>query len=428
VRDHLNLRRLEDLFPRYWDAALSSAERAEFERILATDPEARQAFLMLSMQAVTPAELTALATRLPAAALPPERWSRRRLLALAGGGFAAGVAALAGWRLLLRPDTMPVRLEATRGMVRLDGGEAAAGTLLLQGAVLRSVGPGSSAVLSLADGSTVSITGDSSIGVERGGRRLRLHDGSASAAFLPSGRNEPVVLATPAASVVSAGGAELTLGSAPRVTEVGVRAGQVRVSDRAGDLVDEVHQGEVLTLHPGGECKKQTLRPSPTSYRLDLARSRPDDWKVGRLVATDAGPAVAPEFWYDPYHSAVLSQVRSNNQWTRGFASLFPDSLIKVRYYVDRPGRGQVVFCVRTERVNPHDTGVVEVNDAFVNARPGEWQWLEARPRDMLAVRHAPTFGPPWVVFLLIFNTYELDLGLRVADLRVSRNGGGTNG
>jgi hypothetical protein len=69
-------------------------------------------------------------------------------------------------------------------------------------------------------------------------------------------------------------------------------------------------------------------------------------------------------------------------------------------------------------------SGVIEVNDAFVASRPGQWQWLEARPRDMLDTKEAPAFGAPWVGFLFIFNTYETDLGLRIADLRVSRGGG----
>ena len=37
---------------------------------------------------------------------------------------------------------------------------------------------------------------------------------------------------------------------------------------------------------------------------------------------------------------------------------------------------------------------------------------------------HAPTVEAPWVGFLLIVNTYTADLGLRVAEYRVTRPGG----
>jgi hypothetical protein len=57
-------------------------------------------------------------------------------------------------------------------------------------------------------------------------------------------------------------------------------------------------------------------------------------------------------------------------------------------------------------------------------ARPGEWQWLEVEARGMLDNMGAPTVDAPWVGFLLIINTYTADLGLRVAEYRVTRPGG----
>ncbi|MFO0842214.1 MAG: FecR domain-containing protein [Gemmataceae bacterium] len=428
MKENLNIRRLEELFPRYWDSTLSPGELAELEDTLRSDAEARQYFLMLSMQVVAPVELSAIATHLPKAPAPEVGWSRRRLLRTAAGGLALGVAGVLGWIAFRRAVGGSARLEEVHGLVRLDASAASAGMRVGPGALLRSVGPRSSAVLTLPGGSTVSITGDSSVSVEEDGRRLRLYQGTAVADVRPSVGHDPLVLATPAAAVVSPGGAAVTLGSEGGVTEVGVQTGQVRVSDRGGAVVGDVREGELLTVRADGDSRKQALRPTPDSFRWDLSRGLPTGWAVGHLEATDAGPAVAPEFWYDPYHSAILSQIRSDHQWTRGFVTLYPDSVIRVRYRVDRPGRGQLVICVRTPRSDPPATGVIEVNDAFVNSRPGEWQWLEARPRDMLDVKEAPKFGPPWVGFLIIFNTYEVDLGLRVADLRVSRNGGDLNG
>lgn len=428
MKEQRNIRRLEDLFPRYWDSTLSPAELAELEETLRSDAEARQYFLMLSMQVVAPVELSAIATQLPPPPVAPVGWSRRRLLRFAGSGLALSVAGLLGWSAFRRAIAGSARLEEVHGLVRLDASAASAGMRVGPGVLLRSVGPRSSAVLTLPGGSTVSITGDSSVSVEQEGRRLRLYKGTAIANVRPAGGHDPLVLATPAAAVVSPDGAAVTLGSESGVTEIGVQTGLAHVSDRGGAVVGDVREGELMTVRPDGDSHKQMLRPTPHSFRWELKRGLPSGWAVGHLAATDAGPAVAPEFWYDPYHSAILSQIRSDNQWTRGFVTLHPDSLIRVRYWVDRPGRGQLVICVRTPRSDPPSTGVIEVNDAFVNSRPGQWQWLEARPRDMLDVKEAPKFGPPWVGFLIIFNTYEIDLGLRVADLRVSRNGGDLNG
>src|SRR5262249_13708757 len=126
-----------------------------------------------------------------------------------------------------------------------------------------------------------------------------------------------------------------------------------------------------------------------------------------------------PVLWFDPYHNAQMYQIRSDHRWHKGFARVHPDSRFVVKYWVDRPGPSQLVAVVRKDDVAAPDTGVVECNGAFEKAEPGQWNVLEVRVGDMLDNKHAPIFGAPWVAFLLIFNTYKEDLGLRVAEFRV---------
>jgi hypothetical protein len=59
-----------------------------------------------------------------------------------------------------------------------------------------------------------------------------------------------------------------------------------------------------------------------------------------------------------------------------------------------------------------------------------EWQWLEIKAEDMLKApnKHAPKFGAPWIGFLFIFNTYTKDLGLKIAEFRVTRAGAANPG
>jgi hypothetical protein len=164
---------------------------------------------------------------------------------------------------------------------------------------------------------------------------------------------------------------------------------------------------------------------TPDEFAWDLTRPLPDGWQVGTRRRTAEGPVVEPEFWFDPYHQARMSQIRSNKEWACGFFRLLPDSILRVRYWVDRPGPSQMCICVRTARSRSADTGMLECNGAFAEARPRQWQWLEVPAQDLLDNLHTPTFGPPWIGFLVIFNTYEVDLGLKVAEFRVTRPGGG---
>jgi len=136
---------------------------------------------------------------------------------------------------------------------------------------------------------------------------------------------------------------------------------------------------------------------------------------------TPDGPVVRTVAWPDPYYDhREMFQIRSDHQWTRGLFSLDDDSTLRVRYRAKEPSpRGQVCVCVRTASTRASDTGMLEYNGGF-EATGGEWKWLAVRAGDMLANKHAPKFGAPRVGFLLIFNTFESDVGLEVAGFRVS--------
>ena len=429
--------RLEELFLRYWDNALTDSQAMEFEQLLRSDPDARERFRLLSLQAVTAADLAAV-NRVPEFARfadqqPAGRWSRRTVLRVLGGGLAAGlVTGIVGRQYW--GSSRPVRMTGVRGAVRLmtEDGEAAAhnGGVIPPGATVSTAGFDSSVLLTCPDGTGVSLAGDSSLTVE-GDRRLVLRRGNATAEVGPSsGDHAPIVLATAMASMTSQTGASLAIGHALSATEVGVREGRVTVSGPSGEPMGVVQQGELLTVRDDGDRKKQPLPPPPDNFALDLTRPLPDGWHIGTRDVTLAGPILRPAIYNDPYHRYTpMYQVRSDKQWLRGFFQLSPESDIRVRYRVSKPGpQSQIVICVRTTRLRDAATGVLEYNGAFSQARPGEWQTLSVRARDMLDNKHTPTFDAPWIGFLYIVNTYEEDLGLEIADFRVIGPGRPTAG
>jgi hypothetical protein len=67
---------------------------------------------------------------------------------------------------------------------------------------------------------------------------------------------------------------------------------------------------------------------------------------------------------------------------------------------------------------------MLECNTAFTNAKPREWQWLEVKAGDMIFAKDVERFPAPWVGFLVIFNTYKVDLGLKIAEFQVVPSGG----
>lgn len=414
-------RPIDEFFVRYWDNALTADQAEELDRRLAADAETRAHFRQFCLHAVAAADL-------PAAAAPP-RPTRRRVLRYLAAGAGAAAAGLLGWWSVTNRPASGVRLTSTRGAVVL---RDAAGQLaplsgaVPPGATLTTVGPSAAALLSYPDGTNVAISGDSIVAVADNGQRLLLSKGTASAEVVArTGQAGALTLATPEATMNEVSQVVLTLGHGAGGTEVGVHQGRVSVSAHSGEPLEVVRGGEVLTVQSGRRRHKQALVPAPEAMAWDFAQPLPADWHVGHRQLTPAGPVVVPELWFDPYHQTEMYQIRSDKRWSRGFCRLFPDSVVRVKYRVAQAGPSQVCFCVRAERLIDPQTAVVECNGAFAGARPGQWQWLEVKAADMLDNKHGPAFAAPWVAFLVIFNTYKINLGLEVAQLRVTRGPSG---
>lgn len=410
--------RLDELFVRYWDGALTPAEAAELSGWLTADPAARGWFQVLCAQAVAAAELPAVAPPLPAAG----GWSRRRALGLFGG-LAAGAAGVAGgWWLWA--DRAPVRLSAVQGDVRVraaDGRALRAGGAVPAGATVETEGVGVVAVLEYPGGGTVSLLGGSAVTVT-GGHELRLHRGTAAADL----GAEPVALSTALVRLDDVGGSAVTLGQGQAAAEVAVHRGAVRVADAGGAPLAVVKGGELLTVGADGERRQGRAPAAPAEFAWDLAAPLPAGWGVGRREVGPDGPVVRPVAWPDPYYDhAPMFQIRSDHQWTRGLFALADDSVVHVRYRArEAEPRGQMCFCVRPVRPGAAATGVLEYNGGF-EGTGGGWRWLRARAADMLSNKHAPAFAAPRVAFLVIVNTFEADIGLEVAEFRVTRPGAG---
>lgn len=416
------------LFVRYWDNSLSPAELQQLLEKLSSDVEAREQFQFLSLQAIAAAENT-VALGTPAAdairrSLAPRR-SRRQFLRYLGGGVAAGIAGtLIGRHYWPEEPASAIRLSATSGEVKLrapDGGTIVARGPMPEGAVLTTVGPSSSAVLTHENGTSISLAGNSAVSITDRGRRVTLFRGTATASVPNRDTNAvPLTLATREASIGRLSGAVLTICQVLSATEVGVQSGRVTVSDLGGEPLEIVHGGEYVVVESSGRHRKRSVEPTPDSFVLDLSQPLPEGWAVGIRDESEGEAHLLPVLWFDPFHQDQMYQIRSDHRWARGFVRLRPDSTFRVRYFVERPGPSQICMCVRTDNRSQPDTGMLECNGAFERARPREWRWLEVRAKDMLKNKHAPRFGAPWIPFLLIFNTYTENLGLKIADVRVA--------
>ncbi|MCU0706547.1 MAG: FecR family protein [Fimbriiglobus sp.] len=417
------------LLARYWDGNLSPAEWETLNHRLESDPEARRWFREVCLHAVAASDAVVPAEAADATASGPaaptvRKISRRAALGVGvAAGLATGVLLTRQFGELLDPSPVGLLVTWTRGRVTCDGKALEAGNVVPPGSTLSTAGPTSSAVLELPDGSTLCLSADTTVRVPASGGRVVVEQGGVTADLRPSQDDEPsAMVGTSEVGVRAVAAAGVDVSTAGRETELTVQRGQVMVS--AGDRGPlAVRDGELFTASADGGS---AVRPAPIlsdKFVLDFVDRLPEGWRVGRREETPTGPALAPDLWYDPYHAERMWQIRSQQSWVRGLVRVFPDSIVRVRYRADRTADGQVVLVVRRPRSTFKESGCLEWNGRFEACAPDEWRTLTVRAADMLDNHEGPRFAPPWVAFLLIFNTYTEDLGLRVADFRVTRPG-----
>jgi hypothetical protein len=445
------LSRVEELFVRYWDNALCPPEAEELAALLEGDQVALDWFQFLSAHAVVSAELPPVAlpgfsregtepaesrgecvpTPIPSKELAG--WTRRRVLGVLGSGVAAGLGAIALGRTFWparegrgreSAEIVPVRVVDVQGTasVRAEDGRTISTTgTIPTGATVSTQGFGSTATLLYPDGSTVAILNDSAITVHESGRLLLLHQGTASAELRPRADDQRLTLSMALLSLARLNDTSMIVGQGSRSAEIEVLQGAVSVSAPTGEPMAIVHEGELLTVGANGVHTQQPIPQTPEEFSWNFAEPLPS-LQVGRREVADGIPVFRCEAWPDPYYNGtVMYQIRSHNEWGRGMFRLVEESGIHVRYRAKRDSpRGQVCFCVRTLQSKCSDTGMLEYNGGFKASTDGAWQWLHIPARSMLANKHTPAFGSPWIGFLVILNTFETDVNLEIAEFRVT--------
>lgn len=430
--------RLEELFLRYWDDKLHADELAELEARLTANPQEQDSFNQLCLQAAMVVDHLATnhVDMIPRMEHRPRRSWRRTALMTLMTSAALVVAALAGL-YLSRPaavtpsDDRTATLISATGSLRIEGLASGMtrtpGALIKPGGMVATEGIHSSGLLLYPDGTTVTLTGDTEVVLsDAPGKRLYVQRGNLTASVRPQQPDAPMTIVTPEAQVEVVG-TVLSVKRSPLRTEVGVKEGQARISGPQGAPPLEVSGGERSVVEADGTVLKDRLYRTPDSYRWHTDRPLPPEWEVGCILddptAGPSGRVIAPVLFDDPFIHRRCWQIRSENGWISGLFLVHADSRFRLRYRVDRPGEGQLLMVVRPDWANTkhRHTHVLVAPIAFEPAPDGGWHTVTLSTNDWYPEKKLPNYPLPWVAFLLVFNTYENDLGLRVAEFAVNR-------
>lgn len=430
---------LDRLISAYWDGTISAADQCILEAQLATESSARKWLIEWSRNATQAAESTEITGAVPPTATPGKPRSgfqidRRKLLVGFGAGTAFGLAAgavFAKWwtnnPAAVAVASVPVHLLWSQGTVVLrdaQGAPLATNDPLPIGGTIETVGAQSSAMLGFGRGSTVCLSAETRLVRSERGEVLTLEHGGIAADLYPSNNvEESLTVASSQLNIVVSGRAEVSLSQSSGSTDLAVQQGLAMVVTGDQPQPMSISTGEFVSVSSTQETTIQPVPLIPDRFSMDFAQPLPLGWAVGESVTRHGRGCVTTQHWFDPYHKAKLHEIRSQHAYTRGMVRIFPDSVIEVDYHAVCAGKLEIVLCVRSIPSTRRTSGNLEWHGSVLECSNRTWKTLRLRGDEFLNYKQPPNVGPPWVAFLLIFNTAEVDLGFHVAQVRVSRPG-----
>lgn len=303
---------------------------------------------------------------------------------------------------------------------------------LRTGDALYTVGPQSFAVLRFADGSMLSIAGNTELSCSITGsqKRIVLHDGDVFAQVAPQLPGQPMLIRTPKADAEVVG-TKLTLFANLLATKLTVLEGLVRMKRLSDGTVINVQGGHSATASSDIAFASEPLPPVTDVWQEDFEQGIPANWELGTLVADDlpsnstgAVRATPPEGKED-YPSGQFF-VASPRDWWRGLFRIENDTHLNFTYKVERMGWFNVMIESRSDDSAPTYSGAfVYKNPAMWTANLNQWRTVSVPLRFFHVPSQAEVKrGPPAVgdlIFRFYFSTQETDPGLIIDRIWITR-------
>jgi ferric-dicitrate binding protein FerR (iron transport regulator) len=385
----------DPLIVRYLEGTATADEVAALNEILKKDADARAVLRAASFQALTVADLgRARAPRQEA----PARWNVRSLAAAA----AILLVVAGGLIWFSRPDREALRLVRQTGAVTLTGS-----TLTVEGA-------NSGAEVRLADGSTLTLAGDSELAFAgKRGTDITVRRGSVTVEAAAQPKDEPMILRTPTAEAIVLGTC-FTISAQTGETMVTVGAGRVRLRRLVDGASAEVAEGQmaVATLDAAAPLASRVLPPLVSTWTQTFDAAPPAGWQ-GEWVAADAtGPGRLKNVLDVSYRRkdgtvvpAYVVSVRNPSAIT----TIRPDTVLRVKWRLRTPSVGGL-FLISVQHSDGRFAGnfQVDLKPEAYEADPNGWRVFSA-PVSTLDGRfpegaRLPTVGRVMLVFMACYS------------------------
>jgi ferric-dicitrate binding protein FerR (iron transport regulator) len=411
--------------------------RAFFRRYLALDAALRdhgesaaRAWISVNRQQRTAAENSTRQS-------PASRSSRGQRAALAAGvATMIAFAMFAAWAIVsywLGGPRVVAALEGVAGDVHIVAASGQSRPVATRGEIrtgdtIRTVGDASVAVIAYADGTRLTLVGDTTATCGNSpAKSIVVHHGTLAASVARQPRETPMVLATPSARVEVVGTRFLIKAAAQR-TNLSVTEGLVRlVRLRDGQAVD-VSGGERAVVTQRKPLVVEAIPPLADSWNADFETDSATGWEFGEIVTNDL-PAKSRGALRAMRHEAndgeTYYSVATDEAWGEGLFASGRNAHIHITYKMDRPDWLNLFISTRTDDAEqPEFSGNFVFND-FPQLAAGQWVTITIPLAKFRKLHPGAATIDELVPYKLIFNATAPDRQLVVDRVWVTPDGPG---
>jgi ferric-dicitrate binding protein FerR (iron transport regulator) len=446
---------------RYFDGDLNDAEVAELNQLLRGDPTSRRWFVeyctrscliretfdperqaLLRREHDTEPSATGGHTGIAGAlrvfgplqrATGDRRQSWRILAALCVLVGVAAVLLLWQWGGREREVLTIASLEDVVGDVRVvtakgQSHRIESSAAIKSGDTIRTRGTESSAVLAYADGTRLTLVGNTSVmcGDHRS-KSIVVHQGTLAASVKPQPAEKPLVLTTPSAQVQVLG-TRFQIEALENRTDLSVTEGRVRLVRIRDQESVEVPDGKYATVTERNTLLVKDIPGLPSTWEETFEAGLPEGWARGKWV-TDELPAgskgAVKAAWGEVDSEGANYSVGSSEQWLQGLFAVQKNSHIHFTFKTEKQGWINIFIVTRTSGSDDaRFSGNYLLRD-FPKTGSGQWETVSI-PLDKFKRIHRGMESLREVVpFKLLFVFDAPDRGLVIDRVWVTPDGPG---
>jgi len=425
------------------DGPLDPERLAHVRELLRSSPQARRYYLQANALSAHLAAhgRVSIADNSATNAGQSGRLLRRPRAALVAGSLLALVAvAVTAWilsavnanrQIANAPGTL-AWLEGIHGTVTVtDAGMvsriAEASDALSSGDTVRTKGALSTAVLKYADGTRVSLVGETSLTLSGNQQKqIVLHGGTLIAAVAPQASDRPMLVATPQDEVRVVGTA-FSLDVTPVATDLSVNEGVVRLTRLRDRQSVEVLAGQRVVSNAAA-LSWEEIPTVPDEWGEDFENGLPENWDLGQFTAVDLpdGSRGAVKAVRDVSMSEGSTGIATAAAWTHGLFAVHEDTHLHFTLKMRDPGWFNILLLTRTAGDGPPTFAGNYIFDKPIwSKRPDAWSTVTIPLSQFRPLAPAPEGFADVLPFQLLFSSPERDRGLVIDRVWVTRGGPG---